>query len=122
MTGPVPGPPRPGMWPRPAPPAQPGQPGQAAPRPAPPGQPGFAGQAGQAQGGGQGPQGGGQGAGRPDLGVPDGHTGDGTGHPAVDAAVQSLDNAARLSPADQVVAFEEAHATLQETLASIDRA
>jgi hypothetical protein len=40
----------------------------------------------------------------------------------VDAALQSLANAARLSPAEQVAAYEEAHRTLQETLASIDRA
>ncbi len=93
MTGPVPGPPRPGMFPpRPGPPA--GRPGTW---------PGAA------------PQ--------HSADIADHHhDGDGAGHPAVDAALQSLANAARLAPAQQVAAYEEAHRTLQETLASIDRA
>jgi hypothetical protein len=45
----------------------------------------------------------------------------GTGHPAVDAVLQSLANAARLAPADQIAEYEAAHRVLQETLATIDR-
>ncbi|MEV6348492.1 hypothetical protein [Actinoplanes sp. NPDC051851] len=44
-----------------------------------------------------------------------------TGHPAVDAVLRSLANAARLAPAEQIAEFEAAHQVLQETLASIDR-
>ncbi len=44
-----------------------------------------------------------------------------TGHPAVDAVLQSLANAARLAPAEQIAEYEAAHQVLQETLASIDR-
>ena len=44
------------------------------------------------------------------------------GHPAVDAAVQSVVNAAALSPADQIPAYEAAYETLRETLATIDQA
>jgi hypothetical protein len=47
--------------------------------------------------------------------------GGGTGHPAVDAVLQSLANAAALAPADQIAEYEAAHQVLQETLASIDR-
>ena len=52
-------------------------------------------------------------------------TGDGgevreTGHPAVDAVLRSLANAARLAPAEQIAEYEAAHQVLQETLASID--
>ncbi|WP_319463103.1 hypothetical protein [Micromonospora sp. RTP1Z1] len=43
-------------------------------------------------------------------------------HPAVDAAVQSMINAAALSPADQIAQYEAAYETLRETLASIDQA
>jgi hypothetical protein len=43
-----------------------------------------------------------------------------TGHPAVDAALRSLDNASGLAPAEQIAAYEDAHRVLQETLASID--
>lgn len=51
-----------------------------------------------------------------------GGTGDGgTGHPAVDAVLRSLANAARLAPADQIAEYEAAHRVLQETLATIDR-
>jgi hypothetical protein len=46
---------------------------------------------------------------------------EGTGHPAVDAVLQSLANAASLAPAEQLAEFEAAHQVLQETLASIDR-
>ena len=45
----------------------------------------------------------------------------GTGHPAVDAVLQALANAAQLPPAEQIAEYEAAHQTLQETLASIDR-
>ena len=44
-----------------------------------------------------------------------------TGHPAVDAVLRSLANAARLAPAEQIAEYEAAHQVLQETLASIDR-
>jgi hypothetical protein len=53
---------------------------------------------------------------------PDGRPeGDGTGHPAVDAVLQSLANAAQLPPAEQIAEYEAAHRVLQETLAGIDR-
>lgn len=115
MTAPVPGPPRSGMFPRPSAPGQ-GQPGQGQPgQGVPLGRP----EAGQATGEQSGPRPGPPAhRPRPDLA---GQAGDGTGHPAVDAALQSLDNAAQLSPHQQVAAYEEAHRTLQETLASIDR-
>jgi hypothetical protein len=45
---------------------------------------------------------------------------DGTGHPAVDAVLRSLANAAQLAPADQIAEYEAAHRVLQETLTSID--
>ncbi len=44
-----------------------------------------------------------------------------TGHPAVDAVLQALANAAQLPPAEQIAGYEAAHQTLQETLAGIDR-
>ncbi len=47
---------------------------------------------------------------------------DGAGHPAVEAVLQSLANAAQLPPAAQVAEYEAAHRVLQETLAGIDRA
>ena len=43
-----------------------------------------------------------------------------TGHPAVDAVLRSLANAARLAPADQIAEYKAAHRVLQETLSSID--
>jgi hypothetical protein len=43
-----------------------------------------------------------------------------TGHPAVDAVLRSLANAAGLAPADQIAEYEAAHQVLQETLAGID--
>ena len=45
---------------------------------------------------------------------------DGSGHPAVDAVLRSLANAAQLAPADQIAEYEAAHRVLQETLSSID--
>lgn len=48
-------------------------------------------------------------------------SGEDTGHPAVDAVLRSLANAARLAPAEQIAEYEAAHQVLQETLASIDR-
>ncbi|MDM4718601.1 hypothetical protein QTQ03_02935 [Micromonospora sp. WMMA1363] len=42
-------------------------------------------------------------------------------HPAVDAAVQAMTNAAGLPPADQIAQYEAAYETLRETLASIDQ-
>jgi hypothetical protein len=47
--------------------------------------------------------------------------GSGTGHPAVDAVIQSLANAANVPLRDQIAEYEAAHRTLQETLASIDQ-
>ncbi|MEO3748631.1 hypothetical protein [Plantactinospora sp. B5E13] len=46
----------------------------------------------------------------------------GTGHPAVDAVLQAMANAANLPPADQIAQYEAAHQTLRETLATIDQA
>lgn len=43
-----------------------------------------------------------------------------TGHPAVDAVLRSLANAAQLAPGEQIAAYEAAHQVLQETLASIE--
>jgi hypothetical protein len=43
-----------------------------------------------------------------------------TGHPAVDAVLRSLANAAQLAPAEQIAEYEAAHRVLQETLSSID--
>ena len=45
---------------------------------------------------------------------------DGSGHPAVDAALRSLANAAQLAPGEQIAAYEAAHQVLQETLSSIE--
>ncbi|HEX2774779.1 MAG TPA: hypothetical protein VHN18_20475 [Micromonosporaceae bacterium] len=45
----------------------------------------------------------------------------GSGHPAVDAAIQAVEATADLSPADQIEAYDAAHRTLQETLATIDQ-
>ncbi|MGC4855528.1 hypothetical protein ACLQ24_19565 [Micromonospora sp. DT4] len=46
---------------------------------------------------------------------------DAAGHPAVDAAVRAMDNAAALAPADQIAQYEAAYETLRETLATIDQ-
>ncbi|MEU6078796.1 hypothetical protein [Micromonospora sp. NPDC047074] len=43
-------------------------------------------------------------------------------HPAVDAAVRAMANAATLAPADQIAQYEAAYDTLRETLATIDQA
>ena len=48
--------------------------------------------------------------------------GQGSGHPAVDAAVKAVEATADLPPADQIEAYDAAHRTLQETLATIDEA
>lgn len=48
-------------------------------------------------------------------------TDDAAGHPAVDAAVRAMDNAAALAPADQIAQYEAAYETLRETLATIDQ-
>lgn len=60
----------------------------------------------------------------PPIGPVDGREAptDPAGHPAVDAAIQAIVNAADLSPADQIAQYEAAHRTLQETLATIDQA
>jgi hypothetical protein len=100
--GPVPGPPRPG-------PTVPSPPAPAPPIPAPP-VPGPAPAVGVATYPVSDP-------GRRDGAGQDG----GTGHPVVDAVLQSLANAAPLAPAEQIAEYEAAHRVLQETLASIDR-
>nr|MDT0661894.1 hypothetical protein [Micromonospora sp. DSM 115978] len=46
----------------------------------------------------------------------------GSGHAAVDAALQAIANGADLPPADQIAQYEAALRTLQETLATIDQA
>ncbi|MFG1885582.1 hypothetical protein [Micromonospora sp. NPDC049102] len=46
---------------------------------------------------------------------------DAAGHPAVDAAVRAMDNAAALAPADQIAQYQAAYETLRETLATIDQ-
>ncbi len=43
-----------------------------------------------------------------------------TGHEAVDAAVRAVENAARLPVGEQLAAYEAAHTTLREVLASIE--
>jgi hypothetical protein len=45
-----------------------------------------------------------------------------TGHPAVDAALQAMANAADLPPDDQIAQYEATHRILNETLATIDEA
>lgn len=71
------------------------------------------------------PQGGGgpdeEGGAAETLGAGDEANGVETGHPAVDAVLRSLANAARLAPAEQIAEYEAAHQVLQETLATIDR-
>jgi hypothetical protein len=44
----------------------------------------------------------------------------GTGHPAVDEAVRAVANAATLPMGEQLAAYEGAHETLREVLASIE--
>lgn len=44
-----------------------------------------------------------------------------SGHPAVDAALQGIANAAALTPADQIAQYDAAHRVLRETLATIDQ-
>ncbi|GIJ22822.1 hypothetical protein [Micromonospora lutea] len=51
-----------------------------------------------------------------------GADGEDDGHPAVDAAVQAIANAASLNPADQIAQYEAAYQTLRETLTTIDQA
>jgi hypothetical protein len=46
----------------------------------------------------------------------------GTGHPAVDAALDELAQVAELPPGEQVPAYEAVHRTLSQTLATIDQA
>lgn len=54
----------------------------------------------------------------PDAGEPAPSAG--TGSAPVDAAVAELDAVAGLPPQEQIPAYESAHRTLQDTLASID--
>lgn len=51
----------------------------------------------------------------PDAGRPDQ-----TGHATVDAALRAVAEVAGAAPADQLPAYQAAHRTLRETLASID--
>lgn len=47
----------------------------------------------------------------------------GTGHPAVDAVVQAVtEAAATLPPGEQIDGYEAAHRTLRDILATIDQA
>ncbi|MFI6230632.1 hypothetical protein ACIBCR_25360 [Micromonospora echinospora] len=95
-----PGPPAGGF--RPQPPAngpRPGPPG-GGPRPGPP--PGLR-------------------PGPPQQEIDPDDDGDDARHPAVDAAVRALANAATLAPADQIAHYEAAYQTLRETLATIDQ-
>ena len=64
---------------------------------------------------------------RPEQSNPDGYAApaerrivEETGHPAVDAVLRSLANAAQLAPGEQIAAYEAAHQVLQETLSSIE--
>ncbi len=90
--GPRPGPPPGGFRPGPPP---------GGPRPGPPAAPPLS-------------------PGAPSSVPPAPHAGGDTGHPAVDAVLRSLANAAHLPPAEQIAAYEAAHDVLRETLASID--
>lgn len=56
------------------------------------------------------------------VGSPAEFAGGPTGHRAVDAALRSLENAAELSEAERIAAYEAAHRTLRETLSTIDDA
>ena len=58
-------------------------------------------------------------AGQPGA-IPDGEPAESTGHPAVDAVLRSLANAARLAPAEQIAEYEAAHQVLRDTLSGID--
>ena len=44
-----------------------------------------------------------------------------TGHPAVDAALSGLADAAELPPEDQIEAYEAVHRSLQDTLHNIEQ-
>jgi hypothetical protein len=57
---------------------------------------------------------------RPDAVPATDQDGEQSGHAAVDAAVAAVTAAADLPPGEQVAAYEAAHRTLQETLATID--
>ncbi|HEX5596079.1 MAG TPA: hypothetical protein VFX61_08715 [Micromonosporaceae bacterium] len=46
---------------------------------------------------------------------------DSSGHPGVDAIMQSIANAANLPLAEQIAQYEAAHRTLREILATIDQ-
>jgi hypothetical protein len=94
---------------------------QPGPRPGPPLGGGLPLGGGPQPGGGF-PPGGGLRPGEPAVAPHGAHpNGEDTGHPAVDAVLRSLANAARLAPAEQIAEYEAAHQVLQETLASIDR-
>jgi hypothetical protein len=43
-----------------------------------------------------------------------------TGHPAVDAATRAVAAVEHAAPADQIAAYQAAHRTLREALATID--
>jgi hypothetical protein len=116
--GPRPGPPPGGFRPGPPPPGgfRPGPPPGGF-RPGPP--PSGAGAASPAVPGSAGDGPGSPAAERP-VTAEAPRPGESTGHPAVDAALRSLENAAGLAPGEQIAAYEDAHRVLQETLASID--
>jgi hypothetical protein len=43
-----------------------------------------------------------------------------SGHPRIDEALDELAGVAELPPAEQIVAYDAVHRTLQETLTTID--
>jgi hypothetical protein len=45
-----------------------------------------------------------------------------TGHPTIDASLHALAQVADAAPVEQLPAYQAAHRTLRETLASIDEA
>lgn len=57
---------------------------------------------------------------RPEAERPEAERPEATGHPAVDAALRALTEVADAAPAAQLPAYQAAHRTLRETLASID--
>lgn len=57
---------------------------------------------------------------RPEAEQPEAERSEATGHPAVDAALRALTEVADAAPAAQLPAYQAAHRTLRETLASID--
>lgn len=57
---------------------------------------------------------------QPPAARPEAHRPEPTGHATVDAALQAVAGVAGAPPADQLPAYQAAHRSLRETLASID--